>query len=219
MHFVEWNIMLSYSNSTSSPHWSQWCGSCCWIPRTFSLACSYGFWVWRGQNEQRTLDLLKLRLSHQISCKHRSRSISGTFKYLKYCLLYLHHTINSFPSSGLSYWKLKFPTQKNVMNKPKKSLRVREITAQHSTGFSLHAGQHVCTRQCEHPLFIHMWTFGVGPECRTRSVGLHTCTCQCECTFTQLTDVWRSLNEWRKHQHEINLFFPNVMLDQCGGLM
>ena len=59
------------------------------------------------------------------------------------------------------------------MNKPKKGLRVREITAWHSVGFSPHAGSHVRTRQCEHSLFIHVCTFGVGPKCGTRRVGPH----------------------------------------------
>ena len=36
---------------------------------------SYVFWVRRWRNEQRNLDLLKIGLSHQISCKHHSRSI------------------------------------------------------------------------------------------------------------------------------------------------
>ena len=53
------------------------------------------------------------------------------------------------------------------MNKPKKSLRVREITTWHSVGFSPHAGPHVRTRQCEHFLFIHVWTFGVRKPART----------------------------------------------------
>ena len=48
------------------------------------------------------------------------------------------------------------------MNKPKKSLRMRKITAWHSAGFSLHADPHVRMRQCEHSLFIHVWTFGAG---------------------------------------------------------
>ena len=51
------------------------------------------------------------------------------------------------------------------MHKPKKSLRVREITAWHSAFFSPHAGPHVRTRQCEHSLFIDVWTFGAGPQC------------------------------------------------------
>ena len=50
-------------------------------PENISLACSYVFWVRRWQNEQRTLDLLKIKLSHQISCQHHFRSILGTFKY------------------------------------------------------------------------------------------------------------------------------------------
>ena len=52
------------------------------------------------------------------------------------------------------------------MNKPKKSLRVREITAWHTVFFSLHAGPHVRTRQCEHSLFIH-----VEHSVRARSAG------------------------------------------------
>ena len=51
------------------------------------------------------------------------------------------------------------------MNKPKKSLRVQEITARQSAGFSPHADPHVGTRQCEHSLFIHVWTFGAGRQC------------------------------------------------------
>ena len=35
-------------------------------PEKISLAGSYAIWVRRGQNENRTLDLLKIRLSHQI---------------------------------------------------------------------------------------------------------------------------------------------------------
>ena len=50
-------------------------------PEKISLAGSYAIWVRRGQNENRTLDLLKIRLSHQISCKHHSRSMLGTFKH------------------------------------------------------------------------------------------------------------------------------------------
>ena len=69
------------------------------------------------------------------------------------------------------------------MNKPKKSLRVREITAWHLAGFSPHAGPHVRTHQCEHSLFIHVWTFGAGPQCGTRSADPHTRTRQCECTL------------------------------------
>ena len=71
------------------------------------------------------------------------------------------------------------------MNKPKKSLRVREITAWHSAGFFPHAGPHVRTHQCEHSLFIHVWTFGAGPQCGTRSADPHARTRQCECTFTR----------------------------------
>ena len=57
------------------------------------------------------------------------------------------------------------------MNKPKKSLRVWEITAWHSAGFSPHAGPHVRTHQCEHFLFIHMWTFSAGPAVRAPQCG------------------------------------------------
>ena len=71
------------------------------------------------------------------------------------------------------------------MNKPKKSLRVREITAWHSADFSPHAGPHVRTHQCEHSLFIHVWTLSAGPQCGTRSADPHARTRQCECTFSQ----------------------------------
>ena len=71
------------------------------------------------------------------------------------------------------------------MNKPKKSLRVREITAWHSADFSPHAGPQVRTHQCERSLFIHVWTFGAGPECGTRSADPHARTRQCECTLTR----------------------------------
>ena len=43
-------------------------------PENISLACSYVFWFRRGQNEQMTRDLLKIRFSHQILCKYNSRS-------------------------------------------------------------------------------------------------------------------------------------------------
>ena len=70
------------------------------------------------------------------------------------------------------------------MNKPKKSLRVREITAWHSAGFSPHG---TCTSartsvntpslfMCEHLV----QACSVGPAVRAR---MHTRTRQCECTF------------------------------------
>ena len=93
------------------------------------------------------------------------------------------------------------------MNKPKKSLRVREITAWHSAGFSPHAGPHVRTHQCEHSLFIHVWTFGAGPQCGTRSADPHARTRQCECT---LSVKWVLLNAALKMKIEngcgLNLF-------------
>ena len=81
----------------------------------------------------------------------------------------------------------------NIMHKPKKSLRVRQITEWHSAGFSPHVGPHVRTRQCEHSLFIHVWTFGAGPQCGTRSADPHARTRQSECTFTYSV---MSLNIW-----------------------
>ena len=60
-------------------------------PENISLACSYVFWVWRGQNDQRTLDLLKIRLSHQISCKHHSRSMLYELSNIK-SIAIIHHT-------------------------------------------------------------------------------------------------------------------------------
>ena len=72
------------------------------------------------------------------------------------------------------------------MNKPKKSMRVREITAWHSADFSPHAGPHVRTHQCEHSLFIHVWTLSAGPQCGTRSADPHARTRQCECTFRRI---------------------------------
>ena len=69
------------------------------------------------------------------------------------------------------------------MHKPRKSLRVWEITTWHLAGFSLHAGPHVHPCQCEHFLFIHVWTFGAGPQCGTCSAGPHTRLRKCECTF------------------------------------
>ena len=58
------------------------------------------------------------------------------------------------------------------MNKPKKSLRVREITAWHSAGFSPHAGPHVRTHQCEHSLFMcehSVRARSAGPAVRIRT--------------------------------------------------
>ena len=62
---------------------SHWRGFWCWIPRTFLWLNSYVFWIRRWQNEQRTLDLLEIRLSHQIPCKHHSHSVLVSYKYLK----------------------------------------------------------------------------------------------------------------------------------------
>ena len=100
------------------------------------------------------------------------------------------------------------------MNKPKKSLRVREITAWHSAGFSPHAGPHVRTHQCEHSLFIHVWTFGAGPQCGTRSADPHAPVWMhlySIFTETEMQGVWKSpasstprwsqnfeMNEWMK---------------------
>ena len=87
-------------------------------PENISLACSYVFWFRRGQNEQMTHDLLKIRLSHQSSCKHNSRSMFGisniksiAIKHHTSCID-LHHIINIYPSLDLSYWKLNFLTPK-----------------------------------------------------------------------------------------------------------
>ena len=97
------------------------------------------------------------------------------------------------------------------MNKPKKSLRVREITAWHSAGFSPHAGPHVRTHQCEHSLFIHVWTFGAGPQCGTRTADPHARTRQCECTFSHkaLTNFSRQLQT--EAEVTVQWFFDNAM--------
>ena len=66
---------------------------------------------------------------------------------------------------------------KNVMHKPRKSLRVREITAWHSAGFSLHAGPHVRLRQCEHSLYSYV-NILCRPGVRVRGAGpaVQACT-------------------------------------------
>ena len=154
-------------------------------PENISLACSYIFWVWRGQNEQRTLDHLKIRLSHQISCKHYSRSMLRTFKYLKY----RHNTSLSvsashnkyFPSIGLSHWKLNFITPKTSRTSQRKACGCGKLP--HDTR-RVFLRMRVRTRQCEHSLFIHVWTFGAGPAVRA-------CTRQCECTCRWIVNWWR----------------------------
>ena len=59
-------------------------------PENISLACSYVFWFRRGQNEQRTHELLKIRLSHQTSCKHNPRSMLGISNIKSIAII--HHT-------------------------------------------------------------------------------------------------------------------------------
>ena len=51
------------------------------------------------------------------------------------------------------------------MNKPKKACRCGELPHDTRRFFSLHAGPHIRTCQCEHSLFIHVWTFCTGPQC------------------------------------------------------
>ena len=162
--------------------------------REHFLACSYIFWVRWWQNEQRTLGLLKIRLSHQISCKHHSRSILESFKYQKYHhntshLLYLHHTIDIFPSIGLSYWKLNFLTPKTSWTSQRKACGCGKLP--HDTR-RVFLCMRVRTRQCEHFLFIHVWAFGAGPAVRAR-------TRQCECTFSEILSL---VFPWEQYHSE-----------------
>ena len=163
---------------------SHWCRSWCWMPRTF-LCLVHTFSEFDDDN-----GLVKIRLSHQISCKHHSRSKLVSFKCYK-CrhntshLLYLHHTINIFPSIGLSYWKLNFLTLKTSWTSRRKASGCGKLPHDTRWVLSPHAGPHVRTRQCEHYLSIHVWTFGADPQCGTRSAGPHARKCQCECTFKQ----------------------------------
>ena len=83
------------------------------------------------------------------------------------------------------------------MNKPKKSLLVREITAWHSAGFSPHADPHVRTRKCEHSLFIHVWTFGVGPQCGPARASVNV-----PLSWNTKLSIYRGPLSWWRHQME-----------------
>ena len=73
-----WRGRSACGSSLRNPHAGNrkhWCGSWCGALRAFlwlvhRTSYRYVFWVRQRQKEQRTLDLLKIRISHQIPCKH-----------------------------------------------------------------------------------------------------------------------------------------------------
>ena len=103
-HWHGWGACGPVLRNPHAGNRSHWCGSWCWIPRIF-LWLIHMFSEFDDDKMNKvhlSLDLLKLRYSHQISCQHHSRAILGTFKYQKYRhntshLLYLHDTINNSP--------------------------------------------------------------------------------------------------------------------------
>ena len=94
--------------------------------------------------------------------------------------MYLHWHNKHFPLIGLSHWKLNFITPKTSRTSQRKACGCGKLAHDTRWFFSPHAGPHVRTRQCEHFLFIHVWTFGASPPARTH---------QCECTLRRNTRI------------------------------
>ena len=110
-------------------------------PSDIYVACLYIFWVPQKQKVQITHDLLRIRISHEISCEHHSRSIQGiawNFEISKEknreniscctnCFYIWHHAINIFPSIGLSYRKPIFLIQKTPCTSQGKACGCRKL--------------------------------------------------------------------------------------------
>ena len=75
-----------------------------------------------------------------------------------------------FPLIGLSYWKLNFLTPKTSWTSQRKACGCGKLP--HDTR-RVFLRMRARTSQCEHSLFIHVWTFHAGPQCGPRSAGPH----------------------------------------------